>query len=312
MRAVLRWGQSAYETDQDMAREESHAHGLGLSWALRPNPKESPAARADVLVVTSKVKVTGEVLDVVRPSLVLTTTSGFEHIDVDACRARDVAAARCPMARRDAVVEHSIEAMVRLLRRLPDQESAAAEGRWARAELPHLAPRGLRGSTVVLVGLGVIGSRMAELLQAFGARVIGVDPEASPDGVEMLSLDEAIPHADAISLHASATPSAIGLLDRHALRSLPHRCVVVNTARGDLMDPLAAAGLVRSGHLGGLACDVFPREPWPHLRDEVGPHVLLTPHASGYTHDLGRRVADDVRAALEAWVAGNEVPWRVG
>jgi phosphoglycerate dehydrogenase-like enzyme len=312
MRAVLRWGQSAYETDEDMAFEEAHAHGLGLSWALRPDPRTPPRTRADALVVTSKVSVTDEVLEQVRPSLVLTTTSGFEHIDVEACVARGIIAARCPMARRDAVVEHTIEALIRLLRRLPDQEAPAATGRWARADLPHLAPRGLSGSVVVVVGLGVIGGRLAELLQALGARVIGVDPVEHPASVEVLPLAEAVRHADAVTLHASATPSAIGLLDRPRLRSLPHGCVVVNTARGDLMDPVAAAGLVRAGHLGGLACDVFPTEPWPHLRDEAGPNVLLTPHSSGYTHDLGRRVADDVRTALEAWVSGREVPWRVG
>ena len=103
---VLRWGQSAYETEADMAAEREHAERLGMGWHLLPNVRESPTQRADVLVVTSKVKVDGTVLDVVAPQLVLTTTSGFEHIDLEACAARGVLAARSPLARRDAVCIH--------------------------------------------------------------------------------------------------------------------------------------------------------------------------------------------------------------
>ena len=311
MRSVLRWGRSAYETDADMAREESSARALGLSWALRPQVDLVPSERADALVVTSKVQVTGDVLDVVRPSVVITTTSGYEHVDTAACAERGIPALRCPMARRDAVVEHSLEALIRLLRRLPAQEAPAVDGRWARGDLPGLSPRGLRGSTIGVVGLGVIGSRMVELLQALGAEVLGIDPHVDLPGIESATLEDALPRLDALTLHASLPPEARGLVGRAELERLPRGAIVVNTARGDLLDPMAAAELVRAGHLGGLACDVFPAEPWPHLAEHAAPDVLLTPHASGFTHDLGRRVSEDVEAALTAWVEGRELPWRV-
>lgn len=311
MRAVLRWGRSAYETDVDMAREESAARTLGLSWALRPEVDLVPSERAHALVVTSKVSVTAEVLDIVRPEVVITTTSGFEHLDLDAHRARDIPALRCPMARRDAVVEHSIEVMIRLLRRLPEQEEPARSGRWARGDLPSLAPRGLRGSTVGIVGLGVIGQRMAELLQAFGAQVIGVDPDVTLDSVESRSLQEALPELDVLSLHASLPDRARGLIGPAEIAALPRGAILVNTARGDLLDVNAAVEAVRGGQLGGLACDVFPQEPWPMLAEQSGPRILFTPHASGFTRDLGARVADDVQRALTAWVSGAPLPWRV-
>lgn len=311
MRTVLRWGQSAYETDADMARERRNAEALGLAWTERADPKSPPAQRADVLVVTSKAWVTPEVLDTVQPELVVTTTSGFEHLDLQACADRGIVAARCPLARRDAVVEHTLEALIRLLRRLPDQERPAREGRWARGDLPSLAPRGIRGSTVVVVGVGVIGSRVAALLEGLGAEVLGVDPSGPDVGIPLLDLDQALARADAVTLHASSSETSRGLFGRRRLRSLPRGCVVVNTARGDLMDPLAAAGLVENHHLGGLACDVFPEEPWPHLEAHASDHILLTPHASGYTRDLGARVAADVEAALAAYVEGGEVPWRL-
>lgn len=311
MRSVLRWGRSAYETDQDMAREESLARGLGLGWALRPEVDLRPTERADALVVTSKVRVDAEVLDVVQPSVVITTTSGYEHLDLDAHRARDIPALRCPLARRDAVVEHTLSALIRLLRRLPEQERPAELGRWARGDLPDLAPRGVRGTCIGIVGLGVIGSRMATLLQGLGASVIGIDPHVTLDGVHQLPLHEALPRLDALSLHASLPDDARGLIGAAELDRLPRGAVVVNTARGDLLDVTACVRRVRDGHLGGLACDVFPTEPWPHLADQAGPGVFFTPHASGFTHDLGQRVADDVHAALAAWVEGGELPWRV-
>lgn len=311
MASLRRWGQSAYETSADMAEERALCEQLGLSWSLQPDVTRPPGGRADVLVVTSKVKVTGEILDSVQPDLVCTTTSGFEHIDVAAATARAVSVARCPLARRDAVVEHTIAALVRLLRRFPDQEAPAAHGRWARADLPAISPRGLRGARVVVVGLGVIGARVAEVLSLLGSKVIGVDPAGVPPGIHAGDWPSASVDADAITLHASATPSALALLDRPTLESLPDRCVVINTARGDLMDPIAAAQLVQLGRLGGLACDVFPQEPWPELARFAGPNILLTPHSSGFTHDLGSRVAADVHRVLRAYMAGEPLPWPV-
>ena len=311
MTSLRRWGQSAYETDADMAEERALCEQLGLAWSLQPDVTRPPGGGANILVVTSKVKVTSQILDSVQPDLVCTTTSGFEHIDVTAATARAVSVTRCPMARRDAVVEHTVASLVRLLRRFPDQEAPAADGRWARSDLPALAPRGLRGARIVVVGVGVIGARVAEVLSLLGAEVVGVDPAGVPAGIGAGDWPAAVVDADAVSLHASATPSALGLLDRGALKALPHGCVVINTARGDLMDPVAAAELVRQGHLGGLACDVFPQEPWPELARFAAPNILLTPHSSGFTHDLGSRVAEDVHRVVRAYMTGEPLPWRV-
>ncbi|MFK7929939.1 MAG: NAD(P)-dependent oxidoreductase [Myxococcota bacterium] len=311
MPTVLRWGQSAYETDVDMQRERDHAHALGLQWKAHPDTRTRPSETADVLVVTSKVHVTGPVLDTVRPTLVCTTTSGYEHIDLAAARNRNIAVVRCPMARRNAVVEHTLSCLIYLLRDLHSQVTPAHEGRWVRSQLPDFAPRGIAGSTIAVVGLGIIGQQVASTLVHLGANVIGVDPNPTGPSLPMAELDAAIADADAVTLHASATPSAIGMFDAQRLASLPARCVVINTARGDLMDPIAAARAVQSGHLGGLACDVFPEEPWPHLAEYAAPNILLTPHSSGFTQDLGERVAADVQQVLLAWVHGRAQAWRV-
>jgi phosphoglycerate dehydrogenase-like enzyme len=306
MIGVLRWGQSAYETDADLAHEEAIAHQLGYGWKLHADRRTPPQERAEILVVTSQVRVDGAVLDHVQPSIVITTTSGYEHIDLSACVARGIEVARCAMARRDAVVEATLAHLVRLLRRFPDQEAPAARGEWARDTLPSLHPRSLAESTVVVVGLGVIGGEVAQHLRALGAAVRGVDPAIAGTW----SLAEALPGADALTLHVASRPDNRGLVGAKQLDALPPHAVVVNTARGDILDVSAAVSRVRAGKLGGLACDVFPEEPWPYLRDAAS-NILFTPHASGYTRGLGRRVGRELQSAMLAYRQGHPVPGRI-
>lgn len=309
---VIRWGQSAYETDADLALERAAAAALGLSFEVVPETESPELAGARALVVTSRVRVDAALIARFEGELVLTTTSGFEHVDVEACRRRRIAVARCPEARRDAVVEQALAQGMALMRRLPALERAAGHGRWARGELPALAPIGLAGATVAILGLGVIGRRTAELCRALGARVLGVDPRGGPPGLTTCGLDTALEHADLLTVHCSLTPSSRGLLDAAALDRLRPEAVVVNTARGEVLDVEAAVARVADGRLRGLAVDVFPVEPYPALaRGAAVPGVAFTPHSAGFTRDLGARVAREVAANLGAWRRGDALPGAV-
>jgi len=267
----------------------------------------------DVLVVTSKAKVSEAVLDGFSGRYVLTTTSGYDHIDVAAAIERGISVGRCPLARRDAVVETALGALIGLGKRWPRQLGAARQGRWVRAELPDLAPLGIRGSTVLVVGLGVIGQKLAEVLRVLGATVWGFDPRGVPDGVEAVSLEAGLRGCDAVSLHCSLTSSSRGLLDAAALALLPTHAVVINTARGGSLDPVAAVDAVAAGRLRGVAIDVFPEEPWPQLASQSAVEgVWLMPHGAGYAPDLGQRVAAEVGATLRAIAASEPLPHPVG
>jgi glycerate dehydrogenase len=258
----------------------------------------------DALVVTSKVRVSAEVLAGFGGSLVLTTTSGHEHIDTKACAAMGVAVGRCPLARRDPVVGWSIAALLGLSYDLPWFLEEARAGRWSRAELPRRSPRGLSGRAVAVVGLGVIGSRVKEALEALGAEVLVVDPVHGD-----LSLDAALARADAVTLHCALSDTTDGLIGRAELSRMRPHAVLVNSARGGVLDVRAAVAAVHSGRLGGLAVDVFPTEPWPELAEGTShPAVWFTPHSAGYTEGLGERVATEVVASLGAWRDGAEVP----
>lgn len=301
---VLRWGRSAYERDEDLAAEQAATVALGGTWASAPDARTVPEARrdADVLVVTSKARVTADVLEGTPIRAVLTTTSGHDHIDLDACAAVGIAVGRCPEARRDAVVEHALGAAIALARRLP--ELTRTEGRWRRGELVGLGPRGIAGATVGIVGMGVIGTTAARAFEALGATVVGLDAAEGGDP----GFADVLATLDVLTLHCSLTPTSRGLVDADALARLPSHAVVINTARGEVLDVPAAVDAVRAGRLGGLAVDVFAREPWPHLDAGDDPRIWFTPHAAGFTHDLGARLADEVGRSLASWAAGDGWP----
>lgn len=311
-RTVLRWGQSAYETDLDLARERSGAEALGCAWRALPETADPDLDGVDALVVTSRVRVDRPLLARFGGSLVLTTTSGTDHIDLTAAAERGIAVTRCPLARRDPVVEHALGSLLGLMRQQPALLTAAANGTWARSSLPALAPRSIRGAPILVVGLGVIGSRMAEVLTALGAVVWGVDPAGVPDGVQEVDLHEALPEATAVTVHCALTPSSRNLFDRARIARMDPRAVLVNTARGGVVDPHAAVQAVHDGRLRGVHLDVFPTEPWPDLGPAAQhPAVWLTPHASGYDDHLGARVADEVVDCLTAWARDQPLPHQV-
>jgi phosphoglycerate dehydrogenase-like enzyme len=288
MTAVLRWGRSAYESDADLDAERAGAEALGLRWRHAPSASRPDAlGEARILVVTSGVRVDDACLAAFAGDCVITTTSGYDHIDLDAARRRRVAVARCPMARRDP-----------------------RAGEWARSRLPGLSPRGVAGATIAVIGHGVIGARVCEVLDALGARVRAVDP-AGTGSRPGWALHDALAGADGLTLHCALSSTSRELIGRAELELLARGAVVVNTARGDVLDVEAAMAGVLVGDLGGLCVDVFPVEPYPRLADFAGPRVLLTPHAAGYTVGLGARVASEVSRALAAWIDTGALPHRV-
>ncbi len=293
---LLRWGTAEYERGPLTGLPE----GVDVVTAAG---SEAPLEEADVLVVPSKARVDAAVVRRLgRCRLVITTTSGHDHLDLAALAEAGIVASRLPLARRDAVVETALGMILALTRRFGPMQAAAREGRWDRARLAEYGATGL--GTVAVVGVGVIGSRMCTVLDALGATVLRVDPRL-PDGVP---LAEALARADVVTLHCSLNPGNVGLIGPAALDALRPGAVLVNTARGRLVDVEAAMAAVRSGHLAGLGLDVFPAEP-AELAGWAAPNILLTPHAAGWHPRLGEALAAGVAAAVRAVMAGEPVPY---
>ncbi|MDP2315561.1 MAG: NAD(P)-dependent oxidoreductase [Pseudomonadota bacterium] len=296
---LVRWGTAEYERGP----LEGLPPGVDVVTVSGP---DAPLEAADVLVVPSKSRVDAAAVQRLRRcQLVLTTTSGYDHLDLSALAAAGIVVSYLPLARRDAVVETALGMILSLTRRLGPLQAAAAIGRWERARLDEHGATTL--GTVAVVGVGVIGSHMCTVLSALGARVLRVDPRLE-DGVP---LPDALAQADVVTLHCSLNPGNRRMMGAETLGGMRPGAVLVNTARGALVDVEAAVAAVRAGHLAGLGLDVFPEEP-SDLARWAAPNILLTPHAAGWHPRLGEAVAAGVATAVRAVLDGAPVPFALG
>jgi (S)-sulfolactate dehydrogenase len=187
--------------------------------------------------------------------------------------------------------------------------AAVAGGKWPRNALSNGREAG--GKTLGLIGFGSIGQLTARLARGLGMQVIAFDammadnhPAFAEHGVRCAGLDEVAATADVVSLHVPLVDSTRGLFDAARLASMKPGAVLINTARGGIVDEVALAAALRSGHLGGAAIDVFGTEPLPAAPHFEGcPNLVLTPHIAGVTAEANERVsfliADKVLEALK-------------
>ena len=267
------------------------------------------ARGADALVVRNRTQVRGELLaSLGRCRAVGRLGVGLDNIDVAACEARGMRVIPATGANALSVAEYVIAAAMLLLRGAYRSTEAVAAGRWPRNALSN--GRELGGRTLGLVGFGSIGQLTAGLAKALGMQVIACDamldadsPAYAATGAARVGLDELLARADVVSLHVPLLDSTRGLFDAARIAAMKPDAVLVNTARGGIVDERALAEALRSGRLGGAAIDVFDVEPLPAQRHFEGcPNLLLTPHIAGVTRESSERVgsliADKLLEAL--------------
>ncbi len=298
-------GPSEHATDAEQAQLAERLAALGFAVEARDLGAPPPAGAA-VAVVNSKTRVDAAAFAAMPAlRLVVTTTSGYDHVDLVEAGRLGVAVARCPLARRDAVVDAALGMGLALLRRLPALARAAQQGRWTRAAVKDSPAPLVRGLTAGVFGYGVIGQSAAAAWRALGARVLVADP-AHPnlDAPERLLEESTL-----VTLHCSLTASSRRMIGRAALARLRPGAILINTARGECVDLDA---LLAASQLGGFGLDVFDQEPCPRLAELAArENVLLTPHSAGYHDGLGRALNDEVLATLEAWLRGAPLPHEV-
>jgi D-3-phosphoglycerate dehydrogenase len=229
-----------------------------------------------------------------------------ENVDWEAAQARGVRIVWSPEANSESVAEYTVLLILAHLRHLVEAVGHLRDGGW-RNTFPQ--GRELRGRTVGLVGLGNVGSRVARCLSGFGATVLGHDPFLPPGraaglGVQLVALPDLLARADVVSLHAMVTPETRHMIDEGALRRMKPGALLVNTARGALVDEAALARVLAEGRLGGACLDVFGQEPlllpYPLL---AMPGVIASPHIAAQTAEAQDRevtqTIDDVVRVLE-------------
>jgi phosphoglycerate dehydrogenase-like enzyme len=237
---------------------------------------------------------------------VLRWGTGSDAIDIGAATDAGVAVVTTPAVNAEAVADMALALMLACIRRLRDLDAAVRDGTW-RTEGPT---RDLAGATVGVVGLGAIGRAVTRRLRAFGCRVLAVEP--NPDRefcaqyeVELSELSAMLPQLDVLTLHAPATPTSRGLIGAAELEQLPRHAVVVNTARGELIDQSALANALETGQIAAAGLDVFEHEPVSPDDPILGaPGAIVSGHVSSYT-ELGlNRTAEAVLANLRELLEG--------
>jgi len=230
--------------------------------------------------------------------------TGSDSIDIPAATDAGVAVITTPAVNAEAVADMALALMLGCIRRLPELDAIVRSGEWR-----GLGPtRDLASSTVGIVGLGAIGRAVARRLRGFDCRVLALEPNADAQfceryEVELTDLDAMLPQVDVLTLHAPLIGASRHLIGARQLEALPRHAVVINAARGGLIDQAALAAALQSGQIAAAGLDVFEHEP-PARDDPIlsAPNTILSGHISSYT-DLGldrtgEMVVENLRAAL--------------
>ncbi len=267
-------------------------------------------ADADLVVCTSRIKVTERVLEATDLELVAKLGTGIDNVDLAAARERGVPVTYTPGANAMAVAEHAVGLMLMVCRRLVESHEHLQSGGW-RDELEP--GRHLYGSTVGVVGYGDIGSRVAELLAGFDVEVLAYDPYVAPfdgelGGAELTDLGTVLDRADVLSLHPELTAETRGLIGAEELALLREGAILVNTARGPVVDEAALVEALDSGHLAGAGLDVFGEEPVLADSPLLGrDRVVTTPHVGASARESRERIIDIMAGNVRALLAGEPV-----
>jgi (S)-sulfolactate dehydrogenase len=267
------------------------------------------AASAHAFIVRNRTQVRGSLLSALTQCKVIGRLGvGLDNIDVAACEAAGMQVIPATGANALSVAEYVVATAMLLLRAAYQSTAEVTAGKWPRNALSN--GREVGGKTLGLVGFGSIGQLTAKLAHGVGMSVVAFDPMMNTEhpvfaqtGVQCVSLDALTASADVISLHVPLLPSTRDLFGAQRIAQMKPGAVLINTSRGGVVDEVALAAALKSGHLGGAALDVFGNEPVPAGNPFDGcPNLILTPHIAGVTAEANERVsfmiADRVLAAL--------------
>lgn len=318
--------------------EEHEAKAFGatfaaeeLSLVAKPLDGEMAADYSDAEIISIFVysRLTGEVLTrLPKLRMIATRSTGFDHIDMDYCREHKIVVCNVPTYGANTVAEHVFALLLGISHRLPEAVEQARSGTFS----PHgLQGFDLAGRTMGVVGTGNIGRHVVRIARGFGMKVVAHDvfPDetlAGEQDLRYVELDVLLAEADVISLHVPATPATENMLSAEAFRKMKQGVVVINTARGNLIDVSALIEALQSGKVAGAGLDVLPDEPLIReeaelirsiyanrhdLRNLVADHILLhmpnvivTPHSAFNTGEAIERIVETTLGNIKAYIEG--------
>jgi D-3-phosphoglycerate dehydrogenase / 2-oxoglutarate reductase len=269
---------------------------------------------ADALIVRSAVQVNGELLSHARKLRVIGRAGvGVDNIDLDAATRKGIAVMNTPGANAIAVAEHTLAMLLAMARHLCRADRSMHGGAWEKKSLQGTE---LRGKTLGVVGLGRIGMEVARRARAFDMEVVAHDPfvsvtVAKEQGIRMAKLEEVYAAADCLTLHVGLTAQTAEMINAESLKKMKRGVLLVNCARGELVDETALANALKQGQVKGAALDVFAEEPVKNSPFAAMDNVILTPHIAGSTYEaqeaVGYQIALQVKEFLKHGVIQNAV-----
>jgi len=296
----------------DLLRDEFDVE-LGLDWDA--DELERRLGDFDAILIRSATKMTADLIARADNLKVIGRAgTGVDNVDMAAATKRGIIVANAPESNSIAAAEHTLALALALCRNVPQAHSSLVAGEWARS---RYGGNELYGKTLGVVGFGRIGQLVAKRAQAFEMDVVAFDKFVTPErfrelGIEGVdSLDDLYARADLITLHVPKTPETTGMIDDGAIAKMRSGARIVNCARGPLVDLDAVQRGLESGHLSGVALDVFPEEPFTEHPLFERDDVVVTPHLGASTAEAQDRAGVDtagqVRAALTGGVVTNAV-----
>ncbi len=275
--------------------EVDERHGLG------PAELIAIIGDYDALVVRSQVQADAALIAAGTRLVVIGRAGvGVDNVDLEAATQAGITVVNAPTGNTIAAAEHTLALMYAVARRIAPADASVRRGEWKRAQFTGLE---LRGRTLGIVGLGKIGLAIALRARAMEMTVIGVDPFVSAEqaanyGVELVDFDGLLDRGDVITVHVPLTRTTRGLIGRDTIARMKPGTIVLNVARGGILDELAVADALRSGHLGGAGVDVFETEPMVGSPLLDAPNTVLTPHLGASTAEAQVLVSEEVAAQV--------------
>jgi D-3-phosphoglycerate dehydrogenase len=299
-------------------REEAAARAAGAEFARHACTTADEVAAAvkgaDVAVVQFAPLTRAAIAGLAPGATAIRYGVGYNNFDVAALNDFGVKAAYVPDYCTSEVADHTAASILALLRKLPALDASVRKGDWAAVAVSKPL-KSFGETTIGFLGFGRIAQEVAARLSPFGFRLLAHDPYFTGQfpGLALIDLPGLLARSDALTLHAPATPETTGIINAQTLAQMRPSAVLVNTARGDLIDEAALAAALSSGRLAGAALDVFQTEPLPEASPlRQAPNLLLGPHAAWYSETAVERlqslVADEITRALTGQGVRKPIP----
>jgi D-3-phosphoglycerate dehydrogenase len=272
-------------------------HDVDVRTGLSPDELRAILPGYDALVVRSQVQVDAPTIAAgTRLQVVGRAGVGVDNVDLDAATRAGITVVNAPTGNTIAAAEHTLALLFAVARRIAAADASVRRGEWKRSQFQGME---LRGRTLGIVGLGKIGLAIADRARALEMPVLAVDPYVAPEtaglhGVELVDRPALLARADVLTVHVPLTRATTKLIDAKAIASMKPGSIVLNVARGGIVDEAAVADALRSGHLGGAGIDVFVEEPPTGSPLLDAPNTVLTPHLGASTAEAQVAVAEEV------------------